>query len=286
MTGLLPLDQTLVWYMSPDGEIVHLSGSPLAGTQGVWLGPDPDGLDSTEIASIFDAAARQSGESWIGTKMDHGTVDLQLYMEAESADAFRRRREWLTNIFERHRKGWLLTYTSATGWRWLAVRKSSLKAAVSRDPGPRNWALFDLLLIVESPLAREPDDTSVWANRSGSGRGQLHLYPGESEWPSFAQFVLRGPGVFRLRWAGNDVVFPMLRADEWALVNSDEARPTLRSRDSQGRDTNLWPRMKPGVRISHPVPAREVTRVDVSVSAGSSQSSVWGTVPVLREGLI
>ncbi|GLB62659.1 hypothetical protein NCCP2495_05370 [Dietzia sp. NCCP-2495] len=286
MTGLLPLDQTLVWYMSPDGRIVHLSGEPLAGSDGVWLGPDPDGLGSAEVESLFEAAARQSGETWIGTKMGHGTIDLQLYVEAESADAFRRRWLWLSNLIERRRPGWLLAYTSATGWRWLAVRKESFKPALGRDPGPRNWATFDLLLIVESPLAREADDTDEWINAAGSGRGDLYLYPGDSEWPPWPQFVLRGPGRFRLRWAGNDVEFPMLRADEWALVNTDEARPTIRARDINGVDRNLWPEMKPGTKIEHPLRPREVSRVDVKVTGGSSQSSAWGTVAVQREGLV
>src|SRR5699024_12335018 len=77
-----------------------------------------------------------------------------------------------------------------------------------------------------------------------------------------------------------------LNSNEWALVNTDEARPMLRSRDSQGRDTNLWPRMKPGVRIDQPIPARVVPRGDVSVSGGAAQSSAWGTVPELREGQV
>lgn len=286
MTGLLPSGQTIIRYIAPSGPVLHLSGRPEAGREGVWLGDGPDGLGSVEVTALFEAAARQMGETYVGETMDHGELDLPIHILADSPDEFRRKKVWVSNLFERRRPGWLVSYTPAEGWHWLQVRKLSFEPEYGTDPGPKRGATFDLLLAAESPLAREADDTSEWINTSRSGKGHLHLFPGDGEWPAWPQFILRGPGTFRLRWAGNDVTFPPLNSNEWALVNTDEARPMLRSRDSQGRDTNLWPRMKPGVRIDQPIPAREVTRVDVSVSGGAAQSSAWGTVPVLREGLV
>ena len=287
LTGLLPLGQTIVRYLSPSGPVLHLSGRPEAGREGVWLGSGPDGLGSVEVEAIFEAAARQLGQTYVGETMDHGELDLPLHILGDDPDDFRRKKEWVSHLIERRRPGWLVAYTPAEGWHWLSVRKLSMKPAYGTDPGPKRGATFDLLLAAESPLARQADDTDEWVNTAGSGKGQLHLYPGPGEWPAWPQFVLRGPGRFRLRWAGNDLDFPFsLRADEWALVNTDEARPTLRGRDAQGRDTNLWPRMRPGQKIEHPIPAREVTRVDVTVTGGSAQSSVFATVAVRREGLV
>lgn len=280
------MGQTLIRYISPSGPVLHLSGRPDAGSEGVWLGQGPDGLGSVEVSAIFEAAARQHGETYVGETMDHGELDLPIHILGDDPDDFRRKKAWVTNLIERHRIGWLVAYTPVEGWHWLAVRKLSMKPAYGTDPGPMRGATFDLLLAAESPLARGADDDDEWVNTAGSGKGQLHLYPGEGEWPAWPQFILRGPGEFRLRWAGNDVPFPMLSSGEWALVNTDEARPTLRGRDAQGRDTNLWPRMKPGVKIENPIRGREVTRVDVTVSAGTAQSSVWGTVAVQREGLV
>lgn len=286
MTGLLPTGQTLVRFISPSGPVLHLSGRPEGGREGAWLGTGPDGLGSVDVDTLFEAAARQMGESYVGETMDHAELDLPIHILGDSPDDFRRKKVFVSNLFERHRVGWLASYTSVDGWHWLAVRKLSFEPAYATDPGPQRGATFDLLLAAETPLAREADDTDEWVNTSKSGRGQLHLYPGDSEWPGWAQFILRGPGVFRMRWAGNDVTFPMLNADEWAMVNTDEARPTLRGRDAQGRDTNLWPRMKPGVKIENPLPPREVTRVDITVTSGTAQTSAWGTVAVQREGLV
>lgn len=286
LSGLLPTGQTIVRYLSPSGPVLHLSGRPESGREGVWLGQGPDGLGSVEVAAIFEAAARQHGETYVGETMDHGELDLPIHILGDDPDDFRRKKAWVSNLFERRRVGWLVAYTSAEGWHWLAVRKLSLKPAYGTDPGPMRGATFDLLLAAESPLARQADDTGEWTNTAGSGRGQFALYPGPGEWPAWPQFILRGPGRFRLRWAGNDLEFPQLRADEWALVNTDEARPTIRGRDVQGVDRNLWPLMKPGAKVANPLPPREVSRVDVQVAGGNAQSSAWGTVAVRREGLV
>ena len=285
MTGLLPGGHTVLRYMSPNGQVLQLAG-PGAGSEGVWLGDGPDGLGSVDVKAIFEAAARQYGETYVGETMDHLELDLPIHILGDSPDDFRRKKSMVANTIERHRQGWLTTYTTADGWRWLAVRKLGMQPAYDTDPGPKRGATFDLLLVAESPLAREVNPSDEWVNKSGSGRGELHLYPGPGEWPSWAQFILRGPGRFRLRWAGNDIEFPQLAADEWALVNTDEARPTLRGRDARGRDTNLWPRMRPGVKIEHPLRPREVNRVDVTVWGGSAQSSAFGTVAVQHEGLV
>lgn len=273
-------------YLSPSGPVLHLSGRPEAGREGVWLGQGPDGLGSVEVAAIFEAAARQHGQTYVGETMDHGELDLPIHILGDDPDDFRRKKARVADLFERRRVGWLCAYTPAEGWHWLGVRKLSFKPQYGQDPGPMRGATFDLLLAAESPLARQADDTGEWVNASGSGRGQFALYPGPGEWPAWPQFILRGPGRFRLRWAGNDLEFPLLRADEWALVNTDEARPTIRGRNAQGVDRNLWPEMKPGAKVEHPLPPREVSRVDVQVSGGSRQSSVWGTVAVQREGLV
>src|SRR5699024_2595708 len=199
-------------HIAPSGPVLHLSGRPEAGREGVWLGDGPDGLGSVEVTALFEAAARQMGETYVGETMDHGELDLPIHILADSPDEFRRKKVWVSNLFERRRPGWLMSYTPAEGWHWLQVRKLSFEPEYGTDPGPKRGATFDLLLAAESPLAREADDTSEWINTSRSGKGQLHLFPGDGEWPAWPQFILRGPGTFRLRWAGNDVTFPPLNS--------------------------------------------------------------------------
>lgn len=287
MTGLLPADQTLVKYVSPDGVTIHLSGRPIAGAEGVWIGSGPDGLGSVPIKPIFEAAARQMGESYAGETVEHAEIDLPIHVLGEDADDFRRKRRWVENTITRKRIGWLCAYTPTDGWLWLAVRKLDLTPAYKQDPGPMRGATFNLLLVAEQPFAREADYTDEWFNRSGSNRGELHLYPGPSEWEAWPQFVLRGPGRFRLRWAGNDLTFPTLRADEWALVNTDQTRTTIRAVNTQGVSRNLWPEMPPGSRAEFPAPPGRILRVDISVTGGNtSTTSAWGSIEVKREGLV
>lgn len=286
MTGLLPSGQTLVWYRSPEGVTLHLSGRPEAGREGVWIGTGPDGLGDVDVKPIFEASARQLGETYVGETVERQEIDLPIHILGDSPEGFRSKRRWVENTITRKRPGWLMAYTPTDGWLWLGVRKLSMKPAYNQDPGPMRGATFDLLLVAEQPFAREANHSAQWVNRSNSGRGEFHLYPGPTEWESWPQFILRGPGRFRLRWAGNDITFPTIRSDEWVLINTDETRPTIRSRDAQGIDRNLWPEMPPGTRIPNPLRPGEVNRIDVQVFGGNSQSSAWGTTEVRREGLV
>lgn len=283
MLGLLPSAATVVRWVAPSGRLLPLHGP---GADHVWVGEGVDGLGHVDVESLFEAAAREHGESWVGYRMDHGEIDLPVHVTASGPDELRRRCDYVEGLFERFRPGWLATYSTVRGWRFVQARRKSLKLVTDLDPHRSRHAAYELVLLVEAPLAREADQVSEWLNSSGSGRGQLHLYPGSGEWTSWAQFAVRGPGRVRLRWAGNDLTLPLLRSDEWALVNSDSARPTIVARDADGRDRNLWPELPPGQRIPYPLPAREVTRVDASVSGGSVSTMVRGRCRVYREGLV
>src|SRR5699024_9090271 len=88
VTGLLPSGQTIIRYIAPSGPVLHLSGRPEAGREGVWLGDGPDGLGSVEVTALFEAAARQMGETYVGETMDHGELDLPIHILADSPDEF------------------------------------------------------------------------------------------------------------------------------------------------------------------------------------------------------
>lgn len=282
-SGLIPQGDTIVRWISPDGVSTEIHGPE---AKVFIMGEGPEGMGSVEVESLFEAAARQYGETWVGHRMDHGEIDFPLHVLAGNATELRQRMTWIESQFQRFRKGWLVSYSVTTGWRWVAARRSGMKPLVGRDPGRGAEITYEVVLTIESPLAREADDTDEWVNESLSGLGQLHLYPGPSEWPSWPQFILRGPGTFRLRWAGNDVTFPPIRANEWVLINTDESRPTIRARNDNGTERNLWPEMKPGQKIPNPIRGGEVTRIDVSVTGGTAQSSTFTTTSVQHEGLV
>lgn len=283
LSGLIPNGDTIMRWISPDGVVTEIHG-PEATV--AIMGEGPEGLSSVEVNDLFEAAARQQGETWVGFSMDHAEIDFPLHVLASNSTELRQRMTWIESQFQRFRSGWLVSYSVTSGWRWVSARRSQMKPLVSRDPGRGSEITYEVVLIVESPLAREADDTDEWVDKARSGKGQLHLYPGPSEWPSWPQFMLRGPGLFRLRWAGNDVTFPALRPNEWALVNTDESRPTIRAVNDQGVSRNLWPEMKPGQKIPNPIRGGEVTRVDVSVTGGTAQSGVFATTAVQHEGLV
>lgn len=276
-------DHTIIEWIAESGERVRLSGAKDTTALGPWLaqGDLADALSDAEIKAIFEGAARQWGEDYVGDTMDHAEVDLPLFILGDSVDDFRRRVEHFKSVCRRDRQGWLAIYTNALGWRWIAARRGSLKATLPFDPRITRAASFDLTLIVERPIPRAADHADSWKNSGGTGVGSVAVYPGPAfeGWP---QFAFQGPGRLKLSYAGNVVDHPFtLTAAETMLINTDQARPTVRL--TSGR--NLWPLMK-GARYEKPVPADEVTRVDITVTGGSTSTELWVICPQQYEGML
>ncbi|QDP44134.1 minor tail protein [Gordonia phage JuJu] len=278
-------DHTIVEWISPKGERVRLSGAKKTAPPelGAWLSTGGiDGIGHLDVKALFDAAARQWGEDYVGETLDHAELDVPLFILGANPDDFRRRVEHLRTLIRRHEVGWLAVYTNSTGWRWVAARLGYLKPTFPFDPSRTSAANYELMLIVEHPIPRAADHADSWKNTTNTGKGSVSIYPGPL-WQAWPQFAFQGPGRLRLRYAGNDVDHPFtVLADETILINTDEARPTIRSAKT-GR--NLWPLMK-GRKYTHPVPEGEVTRVDITVTGGNTNTELWVICRQQYEGLL
>lgn len=275
-------DHTIVEWMAHDGRRLRLSGAKDTRELGAWLAGDIDGAGYTDVKAIFEAAAREWGEEYVGETLDHAEWDVPIFILGADIGDFRRRVEDLKSLVRRDKPGWLMVYTNALGWRWVRARLGSLKPAYPLDPRKTSAAHFELTLIVERPIPREADHADSWKNTTGTGVGSVAIYPGPT-WDGWPQFAFQGPGRLRLRYAGNDVDHPFdVLAGETILINTDQARPTIRSQTT-GR--NLWPLMK-GARYEYPAPAGEVTRCDITVTGGNTDTELWVICAVQREGLL
>ncbi|MGF7124027.1 hypothetical protein [Rhodococcus sp. BE178] len=280
---------TIVYYVSPDGVVLHLSGGASAGTQGFTLGEGPEGLGHAEAAAIFDKGARQVGEEYVDSTFDHGELDLPIYVEGRTVDEFHRRRDWLRQLISRDRQGWLCVFTTL-GWRMLAVRRGSIKPAYGSDPAVDRYAAFDVLLHADHPFARAYNgDASEWVNKNGliaSGHMELHPGPEVDGWP---KFMFTGPGMLQLLYDGIDgpvdLRFPPIFVGETLKIDTEYGMQRLRARAANGKERNLWPLMQAPMEPS-PIPAGVVTTVRFSVAGGSAATKLWGTVPRFQEGLL
>lgn len=285
MTRGVLTDHVIIDWVAASGERIRLSGAKSATELGAWLAAGNIGdLGYTDLKALFDAAARQWGETWTGSTLDHAEWDLPLFILGTSPDDFRRRVEHVKRLCRNDVAGWLMVYTNALGWRWVRARRGSLKPTLEFDPRKTSAANFDLTLLVDVPVPRVADDNDSWSNKNGTGRGTLALYPGDT-WDGWPQFTFRGPGALTLSFAGNQVTHPPVLANETMLVNTDEARPTVRAVTDAGVRRNLWPLMK-GKKYRNPIPAGEVTRVDISVTGGNTNTALYAVVPQAVEGLL
>jgi hypothetical protein len=289
LDGFIPGSMSILYYVSPDGVVLHLTGGREGGEHGFRLGDGPDGLGHIDVETIFDPSPRGIGEHYLGATFPHGKIDLPIHVYGANPDQARRRREWLRELIQRDRQGWLCAYTNASGWRFVAVRRGSIKPAYTRDPAGTNGATLDVLLIADSPFARAADgDVPEWTNIAGKTdvSGSLSLYPGPEveAWPAF---VFTGPGVLRLVYAGNDVTLPEVLAGEYVLIDTTNGAQTLRARKvgSSERGRNLWPLMR-GAGFEFPIPPATVTRAAFTIRKASRASKLWATVPRWQEGLL
>jgi hypothetical protein len=285
MAAAVLTDHTVVELVAWTGEHYRLSGAKSHTELGAWIAQgNVEGFDEVPFEDVFDSAAREFGEEWIGMTLKHSEISMPIFILGNSPDDFRRRREHFKRLIPKNRLSWLCVYSNATGWHWVGVRRGSLKATLPFDPRITRGAEFDLVLLVERPLARVADHVREWTNPLGTGQGSLPLYPGP-EWEAWPRFVFAGPGALRLQFAGNDVTHPPIKAGQQMLINTDEARPTIRVRNPDGTEENMWPLMK-GQKYLAPIPAGEVTRIDITVTGPGPDTALLGACTQEVEGLL
>lgn len=281
-------DYTFMSWVSPDGEQVPLSGYHRDGTDGVWLGGEPKNLGVVATKAIFEAAARQRGETWVGETMDHNEINLPLFILGSSANDLRQRREHLKRIMPTDRVGWLVVGTSTTGLRWVAARRREMVPLFVKDVGLSQGLRIDVVISIDYPLSRTPNVTRQWQNKSGaaSTSGSVFVDPGP-EFEAWPEFTFLGPGRPRIRYG--DVDFDLgfnALPGERILIVTDQARPTVRGITADGKRRNLLPLLK-GRKFSAPLlPADGVARIDFTVTGATAATALLATAPMSWEGLL
>lgn len=272
----------VVW-IAPDGRQLHLSGGAEERREGVSLDRGLAGVSGLSATPAFQSAGKQVGETVTGWEFGHGEIDLPLTILGESRSHMVRTREVVKGMFSRDKPGWLCVYQPANGWRWTRCRLRSMIADVGSSPHLLGRVGLDIVLIAEDPRAETRPYSSQWRNSSGAGHGTLRLYPGP-EWRGWPSFYIHGPGAVTLSVHGSTIELPHLAAGERCLLHSDPTVGVLRSVDADGRSTNRWPDVVG--YLEQPLPTDEVSRVDIRVTGGNTDTAVAARVRSYREGLL
>ena len=273
----------VVW-IAPDGRMLHLSGGPDEGREGVWLREGLDGVGFVDAAADFAKAAHQVGETITQITLDHGELDVPLYVLGSAEGDMQAVREQVKTMFRRDRAGWLSMWTPVTGWRWIRCRLLTMKPALDSSPYEVKGVSLDLVLIAEDPRSEENPASSQWRNAGGSSHGSLTLWSGP-EWVSWPTFVVSGPGSVELSMEGSTIRLPSLEVGERCLLQSDPARGVLRSVAADGSSRNRWPDVVG--YLANPIPADSVSHIGIRVvSGGSPETAVLGQSRIHREGLM
>lgn len=284
---MIDRDLTYVSWVTATGETIPLSGYQREGTAGVWLGGAAKNLDRVEAKAIFDAAARQRGETFVAFTHDHAEIELPLFILGDSSYDLRLRRAHLKRAMHPDAPGWLVVATATTGIRWQQARRIDMTPAHTKDVDLSTGLHVDVVLAAEDPFAQTRPHQPQWQNTTGADTVTATLFtdpgPDQDSWPVIT-FV--GPGKPRFRYGPVDFDLDiMIKPGEAVLIVTDQARPTIRGRMPDGTQRNLLPLLK-GRKFTAPALRDQITRLDVTISGASAQTQLMVTTAQAWEGLM
>ncbi|MBB3040153.1 hypothetical protein [Hoyosella altamirensis] len=267
---MILVDEAQIIYRSPSGRCWHLSGRPFEGREGVTLGTDPQNMHAAPTTLLFQEGARQIGATYTGRVVSRRDVSIEVSVRADSQFGFSTTRtEWLKDL-DYHQAGWLHVWTPQTGWRTLKVRKRAEPVPfVKKNATKIKWDKYMIPLVAENPYWEGIRETSFWRNKSGLGRGTLHIRnPGVVA--VHPRFTLVGPGTPWIQDGpgGPLIEFPAMQAGEVWLVDTNPRSKTIRT--STGM--NLYPRMR-GRKFRGSYPPGTSTPIEVRFTGNAALSS-------------
>lgn len=257
-------------YRAPSGRSFHLSG-PMVGQEGVRLLPGPTGLDGAPTQLLWREGARQEGATYTGAVVSKREIDIEVDVWGATVRQFRERNQaWMAALSYRER-GWLMTWNTFNGWRYLRVRLAEPPEGRARhDPALLRSNQYAITLAADEPYWLGLQEKSLWTNKSGSGAGSL-IVRNPGGLPAYPSFVVAGPGKPWIQDGpeGPRIHMPQMSPGEWWYIDTHPRTIDIVST----KNTNPMALMK-GKRFRGIYPAHTSTRIDVGVTGGSLTSQI------------
>lgn len=232
--------QPQIIYISPDGNIFHLSG-PGGGSEGVSLGLSLQGEQHLPFEQVLQEGAYQFGATIERQNYPKRLINLRIVIGGENFSAYQYQmcdQRWWAGQDET-RDGWLGVYSRWTGWRWIPVRPyKTVDTAQTLDPNAygNNMAIWDINWVAQRPYYTKPALYKTWfANQSGQPNA-AGLYTGaitvanRADLPTYVQYIIDGIGVATVQDNNSTTMVElpeMVAADGPGLCDTDPANQTL-----------------------------------------------------------
>lgn len=234
--------ETVMVYISADGELTHLNG-PLAGREGVRFHQNLQGEHHLFFEQVVTESAYQFGATIERVNYLARKINMRVFIGRPGMNNITYRacedRWWKGQ--DEVRGGWFGVFTRYSGWRWIPVwPMKTVDTAQKSDPVAydNNQATWDINWICPIPYYSVPSFmTEPWeANKSGPPdkdgfyHGTLAI-PNTGDIASYAEFALTDcAGTVLVQDNMSDRMVPLpqiISADGTILVDTDPTRKTL-----------------------------------------------------------
>ena len=236
----LAAQQTMIIYISPDGDVTHLNG-PLAGQEGVSMGPTVQGDRHLPVHQIVTESAWQMGGTVERQVYDSRKINFRVTVGGEGFNNYTYRitedRWW--NGMPIDRPGFWGCFTRYSGWRFTAVYLDrDCQSPQKLDPVAynNNMASYDLTFVAPLPYYSKPAVHKSWTpistakDSDGFYTGYL-LVANRGDMEANVQYLVSN-GAGRVQVQDNNsqrlVELPELfTTDGTVLVNTDPVQRTI-----------------------------------------------------------
>lgn len=232
--------QTQVIYIDPNSNVFHLNG-PLAGWEGVQLGPTIQGEQHIPFEQVLIEGAFQAGATVQRTNINKRLINFRVQIAGKNNYLYRMAEErWWSGQIE-NQPGWLGVFTRLSGWRWIQVWPyKTVDSAQQIDPVAygNNFAEWDINWIAPYPYYSKPSVFGQWSALKSGPKGSDGYYSGNivlanrGDVETYAYYLIAGAGLCQVQDNNSDrmvalpTIFP---ADGAVLVNTDPAEVPLQA---------------------------------------------------------
>lgn len=228
---------TTVFYLAPNGDLTHLSGSN-AGQEGVWLYQNLQGEHQLPFTQVITESAFQWGSTIQRTNYDQRLINLRVMIKAPTEYEYMLcdNRWWEGQ--DETQDGWLGIYNRWGGCRWIPVRPfRTVDTTQQMSPNAygNNGAIWDITWVCQRPYFTQPTVFDTWTaqgvtkNKAGYYTGTITL-ANQADMQTYIQYLINGSGTAMVQDNNSStmVTLPVLYdTDGPGLVDTDPQERTL-----------------------------------------------------------
>lgn len=265
--------ETVMEVIGYNGDKVTIAGSQ-AGTEGIWLAMDVEGLVDPEVDIITKAVGARPGAKLISHRIVERTLVFKVTIENDENDSWASRDDRWRSLWAYDKPSEIKVTTTQWGTRTLTVYLNEIEVDTEYDPFVNGSTDVTMTVTAYDPFWYAPELVQEKTpDASGKYTFTFSTYLNPTTNPVFPKYVMSGPGTYNVRanyGAGTVVRIPVtLLEGEEVVVNTDPGSRQI----VEANGVPVWSRMN-GARFRDPIPPKYNQRQMILTSTGAEGKAV------------